>query len=128
MWILKNLAWLLIMVAVVGFGYLNLNGLATEIRIPGAVYSNVPLPIALFRGDNEEALLAFAETVRIDTDNVDAYIHIGNLLRERGEPARAINVHRELTVRSGLTTAQERTVRESLVLDLIALGRADQAV
>ncbi|TMQ51021.1 MAG: tetratricopeptide repeat protein [Candidatus Eisenbacteria bacterium] len=83
---------------------------------------------ALLRGENEEALLAFAETVRIDTDNVDAYIHIGNLLRERGEPARAINVHRELTVRSGLTTAQERTVRESLVLDLIALGRADQAV
>lgn len=83
---------------------------------------------ALLRGEHEEALFAFAETVRIDTDNVDAYIHIGNLLRERGEPARALNVHRELTVRSGLTTAQERTVRESLVLDLLALGRADHAV
>ena len=83
---------------------------------------------ALVRGDSDEALRAFTETVRIDTDNIDAYIHIGNLLRERGEAARALNIHRELTVRSGQTSAQERAVREALVLDLIALGRAEQAI
>lgn len=83
---------------------------------------------ALVRGDHDEALQAFTETVRIDTDNIDAYIHIGNLLRERGEAARALNIHRELTVRSGQNPAQERAVREALVLDLIALGRAEQAI
>ncbi len=83
---------------------------------------------ALLRGDTGEALLAFTETVRIDTDNVDAYIHIGNLLRQRGEPARALRVHRELTVRSGQTLSQQRAVREALVLDLIALERPEQAV
>ena len=83
---------------------------------------------ALLRGDADEALLAFTETVRIDTDNADAYIHIGNLLRERGEAVRALQIHRELTVRAGLTLSQQRVVREALVLDLIALNRTEQAV
>src|SRR5437870_7724868 len=63
MWIRKKRAWLLIMGAVVGFGYLNMNGLATEIRIPGAVYSNVPLPIALFAAFALGLLLAFLLTL-----------------------------------------------------------------
>ncbi len=83
---------------------------------------------ALLAGDREEALHAFAETVKVDSDNIDAYIHLGNLLREKGEPERALHVHRELTVRSGQTLAQRKSVRESLVLDLIALNRPEQAV
>jgi len=83
---------------------------------------------ALLRGDTGEALRAFTETVEIDTDNVDAYIHIGNLLRERGEASRALHVHRELTVRAVQTPAQQRAIREGLVLDLIALGRFEEAI
>jgi lipopolysaccharide assembly protein B len=83
---------------------------------------------ALLAGDRTEALLAFTETVRIDSDNIDAYLHLANLLRERGEAGRALHVHRELTVRSGQTPSQERAIREGLVLDWIALGRADEAV
>src|SRR2546428_3989042 len=67
---------------------------------------------ALLRGEKEEALDAFTETVRIDTDNVDAYIHLGNLLREMGEPARALHIHRELTVRARQTPSQARAARE----------------
>jgi lipopolysaccharide biosynthesis regulator YciM len=48
---------------------------------------------ALLAGNRSEALRAFAETVRIDTDNIDAYIHLGNLLREEGEPERALKLH-----------------------------------
>src|SRR6267154_350511 len=83
---------------------------------------------SLLRGDSGEALRAFTETVEIDTDNVDAYIHIGNLLRDRGEPARALHVHRELTVRVVQTPAQQRAIREGLILDLIALGRFEEAI
>ncbi len=83
---------------------------------------------ALLRGDREEALRAFAATVRQDSDNIDAYIHLGNLLREQGEVERAHHLHRELTVRAGLSRAQERSARESLALDLIALNRSEQAV
>jgi len=48
MWILKNLAWLLVMVAVVGFAILNVNGRVNEIRLPGTVYTNLSLTIVLF--------------------------------------------------------------------------------
>ncbi len=83
---------------------------------------------ALLRGDKDEALRAFTETVEIDTDNVDAYLHIGNLLRERGEALRALHIHRELAVRAGQTPSQQRTAREALVLDLITLGRPEEAI
>jgi len=83
---------------------------------------------ALLAGDREEALRAFSETVRIDSDNIDPYIHLANLLRERGDAARALHIHRELTVRAGQTPSQERAIREGLILDLIALGRAGDAI
>ena len=83
---------------------------------------------ALLAGNRPEALRAFAETVRIDTDNIDAYIHLGNLLREEGQGERALKLHRELTVRAGQTPAQERAVREGLILDLVAVGRGKEAV
>ncbi|HEX7077558.1 MAG TPA: tetratricopeptide repeat protein [Candidatus Eisenbacteria bacterium] len=83
---------------------------------------------ALLAGDREEALEAFAASVRQDSDNVDAYIHLGNLLREKGEAERALHLHRELTVRAGQTEAQRRAVREALVKDWIALGRPQDAL
>ena len=83
---------------------------------------------ALLAGDHAEALRAFAETVRQDSDNIDAYIHLANLLRERDDPARALQIRRDLTVRAGLTAGQERAIREGLVRDLIALGRPAEAV
>lgn len=83
---------------------------------------------ALLAGDREEALQAFTDTVRMDSDNIDAYIHLANLLREKGETERALHLHRELTVRPGQTESQERAVREGLVLDLIAMGRSEDAV
>jgi lipopolysaccharide biosynthesis regulator YciM len=83
---------------------------------------------ALLRGDTDEALRAFTETVEIDTDNADAYLHIGNLLRDRGEAIRALHIHRELTVRAGQTPSQQRAAREALVLDLIAVGRPEEAI
>jgi lipopolysaccharide assembly protein B len=83
---------------------------------------------ALLAGDRDSALTYFAECVQTDSDNIDAYIHLGNLLREKGEHERALHVHRELTVRPGLAAGQTRAVREGLVLDLIAVGRTDEAV
>ena len=83
---------------------------------------------ALVRGDTDGALRAFMETVEMDTDNADAYLHIGNILRDRGEALRALRIHRELTVRAGQPPALERAVREAIVLDLIALSRPHEAI
>ena len=83
---------------------------------------------ALLAGDRDEAMRAFTETVRIDSDNVEAYIHLANLLREQGRLDRALHIRRELTVRAGITPGQERAIHEGLILDLIAAGRAAEAV
>ena len=113
--------------AVTGWAAWTLSGgFTTEREAPDTPYQHGL--DALVRGDTDEALRAFTETVEIDTDNVDAYIHIGNLLRERGEASRALHVHRELTVRAVQTPAQQRAIREGLVLDLIALGRFEEAI
>ena len=84
--------------------------------------------VALLAGDRDEAIHAFADAVRDDSGNVDAYIHLGNLLREKGEAPRAFRIHRELMARAGHSPARARAIREGLVLDLIALGRTAEAL
>lgn len=84
--------------------------------------------VALLAGDRDEALHAFADAVRLDSNNVDAYIHLGNLLREKGEAARAYRIHRELMVRAGHSPSRARAIREGLVLDLVALGKPKEAL
>ncbi len=63
MWILKNLAWLLLMIAVVGFAILNVNGRVTEIRMPGAAYVDLPLTVVLFATFVLGMFLAFLMTM-----------------------------------------------------------------
>ena len=63
MWILRNLLWLLIMIAVVGFAILNVNGRVTEIRLPGSVYANLPLTAVLFSTFVIGMFLAFMMTL-----------------------------------------------------------------
>ena len=63
MWILKNLLWLLIMIAVLGFSILNVNGRVTEIRLPGVLYANLPLTVVLFSTFVLGMFLAFLMTL-----------------------------------------------------------------
>jgi lipopolysaccharide biosynthesis regulator YciM len=83
---------------------------------------------ALLSGDRDEAVRALVEEVRENSDNAIAYIHLGNLLREKGEAERAYRIHLELTARAGHSPSRARSIREGLVLDLVALGRTAEAV
>ncbi len=81
---------------------------------------------ALLHLINDEEDLAYSklvETVHLDTANIDAYIILGDILRRRSEPERALKVHRNITIRSDLTTRSNVTVLKSLSLDYIALKR-----
>ena len=62
MWILKNLLWLLLLIAVGGFAILNVNGRVSEVRLPGAVYADLPLTVVLFGTFVLGMLLAFIMT------------------------------------------------------------------
>jgi len=79
MWILKNLAWLLIMVAVVGFAILNVNGRASEIHFPGATYTDLPLTVVLFAAFALGMFLAFLLTL---VHHLKGRAAMGRLTRE----------------------------------------------
>lgn len=71
----------------------------------------------LLAGNKEEALEKLCAVVKKDTSNIDAYIKIGDLYRETGQASKAIKIHQDITVRSGLTALQEKHIYRSLILD-----------
>ncbi|HYQ95925.1 MAG TPA: LapA family protein [Candidatus Eisenbacteria bacterium] len=79
MWILKNLAWLLIMIAVVGFAILNVNGRVSEIHLPGVTYVELPLAIVLFAAFALGMFVAFLLTL---VNHLKGRAAMGRLSRE----------------------------------------------
>jgi len=91
-------------------------------RKPGRVEESAEIAYAeglnlLLANDKNEALRKLREAVSKDSQNVDAYLKIGDILREQGRAQRAINVHKYLTVRAGLTAKQRQSVLQSLARD-----------
>ncbi len=78
-------------------------------------------------GDEDEAARLLTEVVQDDPSSVDPYLQLGNLLRRRGDAARAAVLHRGLTVRPGLTRDQRVTIGLALAEDLNALERWDES-
>lgn len=71
----------------------------------------------LLAGERDAALKRFRDAVTKNSRNVDAYLKIGDILREMGQVERAINVHKYLTVRSGLSPKQRQEIMHSLAKD-----------
>jgi lipopolysaccharide biosynthesis regulator YciM len=82
---------------------------------------------AQLEADNEEAYKHFRKTVSIDTDNVDAYLRLGNILRHRGSLERAYQVHKELSLRKGIESWQMDDIHEAMVEDLLAADHFGEA-
>lgn len=82
----------------------------------------------LIVGDNKKALEKFRESVRLNTGNVDAYVKIGDILRDQGDTDRAIKIHRGLTLRRNLTITQKIEIFKSLIKDYQATKKLDRAI
>ncbi|MFQ5648873.1 MAG: tetratricopeptide repeat protein [bacterium] len=82
----------------------------------------------LLCGKKDEALKKLRQTVAKDSQNIDAYLKIGDILRELGQVERAINVHKYLTVRSGLSLKQQQNILHSLAEDYRAAQQFDKAL
>lgn len=82
----------------------------------------------LIVGDNKKALEKFRESVSLNTGNVDAYVKIGDILRDEGEADRAIKIHRGLTLRRNLTVTQKIEIFKSLIKDYHAAKKYDRAI
>lgn len=82
----------------------------------------------LIIGEKKKALEKLREAVRLNTSNIDAYVKIGDVLRELGSIDRAIKIHRGLIVRQNLTSGQKIDILESLIKDYQVTERYDRAI
>jgi len=82
---------------------------------------------ALLDGEYTAALGHFRDAVRSEPQNVDAYLRLGDAMRETGDLARATQIHRELTVRTTMPKNSMARVLLSLARDYRKAQRLDRA-
>jgi len=82
---------------------------------------------AMLDGYEEAAFSKFRQVVAEESDNIDAYIRLGNILRKYGKPDKALQVHKDLTLRHGLSPNEKKLILKSLALDFFDLKEAESA-
>jgi lipopolysaccharide biosynthesis regulator YciM len=112
-----------LMILMVGFYSLFSRYFKSPPRQESALY--VSALQDLLDGKQETAYTNLRQVVLDDTNNVDAYIRLGQILRENNKPHQALQVHKDLTLRSGLPVKDRAAVLRQLALDYAALGNAD---
>ncbi|MFH2055354.1 MAG: tetratricopeptide repeat protein [bacterium] len=83
---------------------------------------------SLLDGNQLVAFHKLKEVVRQNSDNIDAYLRLGQILARRGNAGNAIQIHTELLLRSELTAEQTEAIKASLVDDYIASKQFDKAI
>ncbi len=79
-------------------------------------------------GDYRRAIQKFKESVKENTENIEAYLRLGDLLREKGLAKNALKIHKDLTFRSGLEKDFRMRVHRSLMLDYEAIGDLENTI
>jgi len=82
---------------------------------------------AMVRGDRRIALNHLRDVVKQDTNHIDAYLQMGDILREEGNAQAAVKIHQSLTVRPNLSNDINRDIHKSLALDFEQLGQFAKA-
>lgn len=81
----------------------------------------------LLRGRTTEARRLLTELVKSGEAPAEAYLELGRLLRDAGEPQRAFALHQGILVRPQLSSELRRLTELALAEDLIVLGRVAEA-
>lgn len=82
---------------------------------------------SMIAGDRKTAFVKFRQAVEKDTDNIDAYLKMGDLFRDKGMIDKALQIHRELTLRRKVPPELRAEVSQSLVMDYIKADTNDKA-
>lgn len=82
----------------------------------------------LIEQDSDKAFEKLQQAVRLRGAPVDAYLRLGQLLRERGDATRALQIHQSLTVKSNLTRQEKLSLFLNLAEDYDRLKKPERAV
>ncbi|MGD9486786.1 MAG: tetratricopeptide repeat protein [Calditrichaceae bacterium] len=77
--------------------------------------------------DHRRAIEKFKETVRYNTENIDAYLKLGDILRKEGLFTNAVRIHKDLTLRGDINSAELPKVWYSLAMDYLDSKKMDNA-
>lgn len=83
---------------------------------------------ALIENRKDDALRLLTQAVKNGETDIDAYIQLGNLLREKKMPEKALQIHRNLTVRRDLGYDEEKSIQIAIAEDLADMGKMDRAL
>lgn len=82
----------------------------------------------LLDGKIEDAKIKLKLAVEEDTNNIDAYIRLGQIFFAQGDTERALHIHESLALRRNLKPQDEVKIFRALVDDYLRLGRKIKAI
>ena len=114
--------------------FFALGWFAARIDIKQLISESRTLPMSYFKGLNfllneqqDKAIEAFIEVVKVDPQTVELHFALGSLFRRRGEVERAIRMHQNLVERPDLAQGQKLNALHELAQDYFKAGLLDRA-
>ena len=81
----------------------------------------------LLNDQPDQAIDTFISVMDVNPETLETHLALGNLLRKRGELARAVKVHQNLLSRPSLPRQQLHRVQLELAIDYVRSGLLDRA-
>ena len=119
------LTFFLLLVVVIAFFWVYKQFLKKPKQPVSQLY--VEALIDLLNNDQIKAFTKLRQVVSEDSQNIDAYLRLGKILRDNKKPDRALQVHKDLTLRTNLSNEEKSGVLRHLAEDYIALNDFDTA-
>ena len=79
----------------------------------------------LLDGREVVAFTKLRQVAAEDSGNIDAYLRLGQILRNNKKSDRALQVHKDLTLRGGLSAVDKAAILRQLAVDYKELGNQD---
>ncbi|MBY0575636.1 MAG: lipopolysaccharide assembly protein LapB [Gallionellaceae bacterium] len=114
--------------------FFGMGWLAARIDIKELLSESRALPQSYFQGLNfllneqqDKAIDAFIEVVKVDPQTIELHFALGSLFRRRGEVDRALRMHHNLVDRADLDDDKRRQAIFELAQDYLKAGILDRA-
>ena len=82
----------------------------------------------MITGRRKSAYKNFKDIIQKDSNNIKAYLRLGQVLRENGNPLQALKIHKGLLHRRNLTFYEQVELHKNLAMDWDKSGNVDAAI
>ena len=79
-------------------------------------------------GKRKSAYKIFKKIIQHDSNNVKAYLHLGQVVREGGNPQKALEIHQNLLHRKNLNNYDKIQLYKNIALDYLKLDNIDKSI